>query len=94
MKLSVTPVLKEGALGSQHGWWYPEKGPDDTGHGPFGVFDANINQLVPHGLYGKLGFGSPFKCMICGVEKAEGGPDFETGWPAKAWDKAPAYLER
>ena len=46
------------------------------------------------GLYGKLGFGSPFKCMICGVEKAEGGPDFETGWPAKAWDKAPAYLER
>ena len=93
-KVRVTPIIKEGTLMAKHGWWYPEKGPDDTGHGPFGVFDANINQLVPHGLYGKLGFGSPFKCMICGVEKAEGGPDFETGWPAKAWDKAPAYLER
>ena len=28
------------------------------------------------------------------LHHVEGGPDFETGWPAKAWDKAPAYLER
>ena len=93
-KVRATPIIKEGTLMAKHGWWYPEKGPDDTGHGSYGVFDANINQLVPHGLYGKMGFGSPFKCMICSVTKAEGGPDFEEGWPAKAWDKAPAYLER
>lgn len=80
-KLHITPIVKEGVIHSKHAWWYPEKGPDDVGYGPFGVWDANINQLVPHGVFGKLGFGSPFKCMIANVEKAEGGPDFATGWP-------------
>lgn len=86
--LKVTPIVKPGVIMAKHGWWYPEKGPDDGGAGPFGVWDANINQLVPHNCYGKLGFGTPFKCMICNVEKAEGGPDFEPAWP-----KTNNYLE-
>ncbi len=38
-------------------------------HAQHGVWRCNINELIPHKFVGKLGFGAPFKCVICKVEK-------------------------
>ena len=34
------------------------------------VWRSNINELVPHKYIGKLGFGAPFKCLLCSVKPA------------------------
>ena len=67
LRAKVTPVVKPGVVHAQHGFWFPE----EDGEEPhlFGVWRSNINELVPHKFVGKLGFGAPFKCIICKVEK-------------------------
>ena len=67
LKARVVPVVKPGVVHAQHGFWFPE----EDGEEPhlFGVWRSNINELVPHKNVGKLGFGAPFKCLICKVEK-------------------------
>ena len=67
LKAKVTPIVKEGVVHAQHGFWFPE----EDGEEPhlFGVWRCNINELIPHKFVGKLGFGAPFKCVICKVEK-------------------------
>ncbi|MBE3581544.1 MAG: hypothetical protein IMW96_07940 [Thermoanaerobacteraceae bacterium] len=54
---------------AQHGWWFSERAADEPRL--FGVWEANVNLLVPHKHIGRLGFGAPFKCIICNVYKAE-----------------------
>lgn len=71
-RAKYTPTIHPKVVHADHGWWYPEKPAE--GDNPGGVYDSNINQLVPHKLIGKLGFGAPFKCMICKVYKAEEAP--------------------
>ncbi len=68
MKVKVTPVLKPGVVHAQHGWWFPE----ETGEYPhfFGTWKSNINSLVPHSRNGKLGFGAPYKALLCDFRKA------------------------
>ena len=67
LKAKVSPIVKPGVVHAQHGFWFPE----EDGEEPhlFGVWRCNINNLIPHKHVGKLGFGSPFKCIICKVEK-------------------------
>lgn len=67
-KAKLTVGIDQRVVMSQHGWWYPEQKAE--GSNPGGVFTSNINNLVPHKLIGKLGFGAPYKCMICKVYKA------------------------
>ncbi len=64
----VTNVVKPGLVHAQHGWWFPE----EDGDAPhlFGVWKSNINSLVPHSRNGKLGFGAPYKCLLCDFRKA------------------------
>ena len=69
MKLSVKPGQKEGALASQHGWWYPER--EASAPSLFDVYEVNVNNLVPYKTIGKLGWGAPFKCLMCKIYKAE-----------------------
>ena len=38
----------------------------------FGVWDVNVNQLIPMGHEGKAGLGAPIKSMLCKVYKAKG----------------------
>lgn len=68
-KAKVTPVVTPGLVHAQHGWWFPE----EDGEEPhlFGVWKSNINSLIPHSRNGKLGFGSPYKAMICNIRKAD-----------------------
>lgn len=74
MKVSVKPGQKEGSLASQHGWWYPER--EASSPSLYGVYEVNVNQLVPYKTIGKLGWGAPFKCLMCKMYKAqEGDPE-------------------
>ncbi len=53
----------------QHGWWFPEKpGPEPS---LFGVWESNINLLLPRGWTGKGGLGYPYKAQMCRVYRVE-----------------------
>jgi anaerobic selenocysteine-containing dehydrogenase len=59
--------IHSGVVHAQHGWWFPEKpGPEPS---LFGVWESNINLLLPSGWTGKSGFGYPFKTQMCRVYK-------------------------
>jgi len=65
----LTDGIHPSVVHSQHGWWFPEKpGPEPS---LFGVWESNINLLLPSGWTGKSGFGYPFKCQMCRVYKEE-----------------------
>lgn len=68
-KAHLTPTIHPKVVHATHGWWYPEKEAEEPTL--YGVWESNINTLVPHKHIGKLGFGAPFKQMICKVYKVE-----------------------
>ena len=45
--------------------------PEQDGEEPnlFGVWKSNFNSLVPHFNVGKLGFGAPYKGVMCNVRR-------------------------
>lgn len=67
-KAKVTPIVHPRVVMVTHGWWFPEK----PGSEPslFGVWEVNVNQLIPMGYSGKSGHGCPLKSMLCKVYKA------------------------
>ncbi len=52
---------------ADHGWWYPELEPAEPTL--YGVFDSNINNLVPQCDNGVTGYGAPYKNQLCKVYK-------------------------
>ncbi len=66
-KAKLTEGIHPKVVHAQHGWWFPEK----TASEPelFGVWEANINLLLPKGWTGRSGLGYPFKSQICKVYK-------------------------
>ena len=70
VKALVTPVIHPGVVMAEHGWWFPEK--EGAEPSLFGVWDVNVNQLIPMGYEGKGGLGAPIKSMLCKVYKAKG----------------------
>ncbi|THB81408.1 MAG: dimethylsulfide dehydrogenase [Desulfobacteraceae bacterium] len=70
VKALVTPVIHPDIVMAEHGWWFPEK----EGKEPclFGVWDVNVNQLIPMSHEGKGGLGAPIKSMLCKVYKPKG----------------------
>jgi len=69
MRANVSPIVKPGVIQADHGWWFPE----EDGNEPhlYGVWRSNINNLAPHFHVGKMGFGAPFKCLLCDVKKGQ-----------------------
>ena len=68
-KAKLTDGIHPGVVNSQHGWWFPEKpGPEPS---LYGVWESNINLLLPSGWTGKSGYGYPFKSQMCRVYKEE-----------------------
>jgi hypothetical protein len=51
------------------GWWFPEAEPAEPSL--FGLRRSNVNALFPSDLQGPGGFGYPFRCFICNVEKVK-----------------------
>ena len=70
-KAKLSPVIHPKVVHATHGWWYPEKPGEEPSL--FGVWESNINTLIPHKHIGKLGFGCPAKQMICKVYRIEEG---------------------
>jgi anaerobic selenocysteine-containing dehydrogenase len=68
-KARLTATIDERVVHAQHGWWYPEK----PGPAPsyFGVWESNINLLVPFGQQGPSGFCAPYRCGICRIAKVQ-----------------------
>lgn len=67
LRANVSAIVKPGVVHADHGWWYPEEDPNEPHL--YGVFRSNINNLVPNFHFGKMGFGAPFKCLLCSVTK-------------------------
>jgi anaerobic selenocysteine-containing dehydrogenase len=66
----LTPVIDPRVVNADHAWWFPEKeGAEPT---LFGVWESNINQLVPL-LPGRSGFGGNYKSLLCKVYKVQEG---------------------
>lgn len=70
-KAHLTPCIHPQVVHATHGWWFPEKPGEEPSL--FGVWEANVNTLVPHKHVGKLGFGAPVKQMICKISLSETG---------------------
>ena len=66
-KAEITPVIKPGILNCAHGWWFPEQ--DGEEPNLFGVWKSNFNSLVPHFNVCKLGFGAPYKGVMCNMRR-------------------------
>jgi anaerobic selenocysteine-containing dehydrogenase len=66
-KAKVTPVVPQWMVMATHGWWFPEKSAPEPSL--FGVWESNINQLLPMGHQGKDGLGAPIKHSLCKVYK-------------------------
>lgn len=69
MKAKLTIAVNEKTIMAQHGWWFPEESGDKSNpEGVYSVWRSNINELVPHFHVGKMGWGAPFKCLLCNIE--------------------------
>jgi anaerobic selenocysteine-containing dehydrogenase len=68
-RAKITRGIHRKVVCSQQGWWFPEKsGPEPS---LFGLWQSNINQLLPGGWTGRSGHGYPYKCQMCRIYKAE-----------------------
>jgi anaerobic selenocysteine-containing dehydrogenase len=69
-KAKVTPIVPRWMVMAAHGWWFPEK----KGAEPdlYGVWESNINLLLPMNAQGKDGLGAPIKHSMCRIKKAQG----------------------
>ena len=65
MKAEVSPAMKKGVLSAEHGWWFPERDPEDGTI--FGVFESNINNCTTQSHVGKSGYGTSYKSLIAKV---------------------------
>jgi anaerobic selenocysteine-containing dehydrogenase len=66
MIAEVTPIIREDTIATDHGWWFPERDPDDGTM--FGMMESNINQLLPM-KPGKSGLGNSYKSQLCKVSR-------------------------
>ncbi len=70
-KARLTLAVNPRTVHALHGWWYPER----EGKAPYlyGVWEVNVNQLIPMGHQSKSGFGGvPLKTMLCRLAKITG----------------------
>lgn len=81
-KAKVTETVRPGVVHAQHAWWFPE----EEGSEPslYGNFRSNINNLVPNFHFGKLGFGAPYKNLICNIEPVDENYDTDM---QEVWNK-------
>lgn len=68
-KAKVTVAVDEHTIHLQHGWWFPEEEP--SAPSLFATLRSNPNNLIPSFHNGKIGFGAPFKSIICNIEPTD-----------------------
>lgn len=67
-KADLSTRIRKDVVSADHGWWFPERDPEDGTL--FGTLECNVNQLLPM-RPGKSGLGNSYKSMICAIEKYE-----------------------
>ncbi|MDW8001634.1 MAG: molybdopterin-dependent oxidoreductase [Deltaproteobacteria bacterium] len=67
-RAKVTPIVPEWMVMATHGWWFPERKAEEPEL--FGVWESNINLLIPMGYNGKDGLGAPIKHLLCKIYRA------------------------
>jgi anaerobic selenocysteine-containing dehydrogenase len=73
-KAKVTPIVPRWLVMAPHGWWLPET--QGTEPYLFGIWDYNINQLIPTGCQSQSGYGGgAYKTMLCRITKIKEGRD-------------------
>ena len=73
-RAKLTPIIHRQMVHALHGWWLPET----EGAAPnfYGIWDLNVNQLIPMGENGTSGFGgAPTKTMLCRISRLQDGQD-------------------
>lgn len=70
-KACVTYEVPEWLVSTDHGWWFPEKRGDNPDNN--GIWEYNINQLIPSHNQGDAGLGENYKALLCTIYKVEGG---------------------
>ena len=68
-KARVSIEVEPRVVHAHHGWWYPEQ--DGEAPNLFGVWKSDINKLIPMNYVGGLGYGAPYKNMICKIYKVD-----------------------
>ena len=68
-KAHVCEIVDEKTVHCEHAWWFPEEEASEPHL--YGNWRSNINNLLPNGHMGKLGFGAPNKCLICQIEPSD-----------------------
>ncbi|MCX6639059.1 MAG: molybdopterin-dependent oxidoreductase [bacterium] len=69
MKARISERFPAGVVHCDSGWWYPEQ--EAAKPELFGFRRSNVNALLPSGLQGPGGFGYPFRCFVCNVQKVD-----------------------
>ena len=69
-KAHITDTIDPRVVHARHGGWYPEQ--DGEEPNLFGVWKSNVNELLPHKEIGKLGFGAPYKGVMCDIRRVDG----------------------
>ena len=70
LKAKITPIVPRWMIMATHGWWFPEKPAAEPSL--YGVWESNINQLLPMNNQGKDGQGAPIKHLLCKIYKVNG----------------------
>jgi anaerobic selenocysteine-containing dehydrogenase len=69
-KAKLTPTLHPRMVHALHGWWLPET--DGKAPNFYGIWDLNVNQLIPMGHQSSSGFGgAPTKTMLCKIYRVD-----------------------
>ncbi len=67
-RAKVTPIVPPWLVMAPHGWWLPET--QGTEPYLFGIWDYNVNQLIPTGCQSRSGYGGgAYKTMLCRITK-------------------------
>ena len=67
----VTDTMMEGVISAEHGWWFPERDPEEPSL--FGLWESNINCCTVQGDFGPSGYGSSYKTQLAKVYPAAAG---------------------
>lgn len=75
-KAKLTRTMHPQIVQAQHGWWLPET--EGAAPNLYGIWDLNVNQLIPMGHNSKSGFGGAFtKTMLCRISKVKDGEELK-----------------
>lgn len=68
-RANVNETVDPRVVHVEHAWWYPEQ--DGEAPNLYGNFKSNANELVPHESIGILGYGAPYKNMVCNITRVD-----------------------